>query len=91
MPTTQTSSQSTSMYSWRRIRSYFGSARAALLKGAVVQDADDLPEELPFDGPLPASACNVYGAMPPGLKFLGTRVRRSSGRRSKRDSVVVAP
>jgi len=41
--------------------------RAALLEGAVVQEADALPGELASDGPLPVSDRNVYRAMPPGL------------------------
>jgi hypothetical protein len=41
--------------------------RAALLDGAVVQEADALPGEIASDGPLPMSVRNVYSAMPPGL------------------------
>jgi hypothetical protein len=41
--------------------------RKALLEGAVIQEAGPLPGEMVSDGPLPASARNVYGATPPGL------------------------
>jgi superfamily II DNA or RNA helicase len=41
--------------------------RTALARGAVIEDAGELPAEMTADGPLAVSARNVYGAMPPNL------------------------
>jgi hypothetical protein len=41
--------------------------RGALAKGAVFEEAEPLPEAIESDGPLEASARNVYAAIPPGL------------------------
>jgi len=41
--------------------------KAALVQGAVFEDAEELPAVLESDDPLPSSAKNIYGARPHGL------------------------
>ncbi|MFB3890487.1 MAG: DEAD/DEAH box helicase family protein [Phycisphaerae bacterium] len=41
--------------------------RAALVRAAVIQEAEPLPAELAAEAPLPPSARNVYRAVPPDL------------------------